>query len=110
MAVSFAAVIAEARPAQKQIVIKKEVKRKRTKRVVVVKPRRSTRVVTRTTVVRPGYVYIDGYWKWNNKRRTYVWVDGRYVKKKKNKVWVTGTWVKVSGGWTYKQGYWAVRV
>lgn len=79
------------------------------KRVVVHKPVRHV-VYHRTAVpvVRSGYVWIDGHYRWNKRTRSYIWVDGRYVKQKRGKVWRHGYWKPVRGGYVYVPGGWRV--
>lgn len=64
-------------------------------------------IVVRPTTIRTGYIWVDGYWKWNNRYRKYVWINGRTIKNKKNKVWIQGHWSKNGGGYFYARGYWA---
>ena len=77
------------------------------KRVVAYKPGTpSDRIHTRTAL-RRGYVWIDGYYKWNRRSRSYVWIEGHQIRQKKGKIWISGKWKRVPGGWTYISGFWA---
>ncbi len=53
----------------------------------------------------PGYVWIDGYQRWNG--RGYYWVPGRWTAKPRAKaVWMKGHWEKGRKGWYYVDGRW----
>jgi hypothetical protein len=56
---------------------------------------------------RRGHVWIKGHWVFNNRTRSYVWIEGKYVKKRRHRVWIDGYWVRVRHGWRYIPGYWA---
>lgn len=56
---------------------------------------------------RRGHMWIEGHWVFNRRTRSYIWVEGKYVRKHKQKVWVDGYWVRVKRGWKYVPGYWA---
>ena len=77
------------------------------KKVVVHKPVNHI-TYHRPAVVRSGYVWVDGHYRWDRRTHSYVWVDGRYMKQKRGKIWVSGRWVKVRGGWVYEPGSWRV--
>ena len=81
--------------------------RLRYKRLVVQKPTHHV-VYHRPAMVRAGYVWVDGHYRWQKRTRSYVWIDGRYVKQKRGKVWISGQWVRVRGGWVYRPGSWRV--
>ncbi len=57
--------------------------------------------------VRPGveYVWIEGYWSWNN---AYVWVPGRWDHPpRRNLHWVPGRWRgNKHKGWYWEPGHW----
>jgi hypothetical protein len=55
------------------------------------------------TEVRPGYVWVDGYWYWHSNR--YLWRDGYYIRERPGYVWVRGTYHDRR----YRPGYWATR-
>jgi hypothetical protein len=82
--------------------------KKRTAKTHVVKARPIARqVVLKPSSIKVGYVWTEGYWKWNNRSKTYIWINGKVVRKKKNKVWMNGRWTKKSGGYYYDRGHWA---
>ena len=54
----------------------------KTNRVVVNKPNRPKIIVNRPTYNRPGYVWVEGHWKWNRFKRKYVWKKARWKKLK----------------------------
>lgn len=52
-----------------------------------------------------GWVWIDGYHRWNGHR--YVWVRGRWVRPPHpSAVWVAQRWEHRDGGWVLVEGYW----
>lgn len=55
-------------------------------------------------VVRPGYIWAPGYWRWNGRR--YVWAQGRYMGARPGWAWRPGHWVRRGGGWFYREGHW----
>lgn len=67
------------------------------RKVVVVKPARPS----------AAHVWIDGQWKWNRKKKEYVWIKGHWVKRKAGKKWVPGHWQKVRRGYKWIPGHWA---
>lgn len=79
--------------------------------VVKVKPVRPAHVVMiKPTRVKQNHIWVSGHWKWNAKRKTYVWADGYYVKKRRGYRYVTGEWVIVGArGYKWVPGHW-VRV
>ena len=83
------------------------VKSKATKtRVVKVKPV-ARQITVKPSFIRPGYMWTEGYWKWNNRSKTYIWINGKVIRKKKNKAWINGHWTRRSGGYYYVRGHWA---
>ena len=79
------------------------------KRVVVNKPVKHVNFYRHgRSAVRSGHVWIEGHYRWDRRTRSYVWIDGRYVRQKKGKVWISGHWVRVRGGWVYQPGVWSV--
>jgi hypothetical protein len=50
--------------------------------------------------VRPGYVWVDGYWYWGG--RNYLWRDGYYVAQRPGYVYVQGNY----HGRQYRPGHW----
>ena len=81
--------------------------KKRPNKVVIVKPVAPANRSIKPLRIKVGYVWQEGYWKWNKKRRTYVWVNGRVIKSKKHRVWVSGRWTKRGGGYIYVKGHWS---
>jgi hypothetical protein len=62
-------------------------------------------VEVRAVVPRPGYVWVDGYYRWNG--RGYVWMPGRWTAPPRARaVWVPGRWVQNRHGWHYIEGRW----
>jgi hypothetical protein len=80
--------------------------RVKNKRVVVTRPLKKVIYHQPNVVVRTGYVWVGGHYKWHKRSSSYVWVNGRYVKQKRGKTWVSGRWVQVSRGWYYQPGGW----
>lgn len=54
--------------------------------------------------VRPGYVWVDGYWHWNG--HDYVWYDGYYEPERSGHVYVQGNWQRRGGKWHWAPGHW----
>ena len=53
----------------------------------------------------PGYVWTEGYQRWNGTR--YVWVSGRWMRPPRpGVVWVSPLWVRRGNGWVFRAGYW----
>jgi hypothetical protein len=55
-------------------------------------------------VVRPGYVWAPGYWRWDGRR--HVWVEGYWIRERPGYVWVGPRWEQYGGGWRFSAGYW----
>jgi hypothetical protein len=52
-----------------------------------------------------GFVWIDGYHRWDGK--AYVWVGGRWEKPPHEHAhWIAHKWVKRNGGWVLVEGHW----
>ena len=52
-----------------------------------------------------GFVWIDGYHRWDGER--YVWVGGRWDRPPHHHaVWVPHHWVHRHGGWVLVEGHW----
>lgn len=75
-------------------------------RVVVNKPRRPRVIVKRPNYNRGGYVWQEGYWKWNAFYGQYTWQEARWVKAKRNHYWIPGFWEISAGGFFWVNGYW----
>ena len=57
-------------------------------------------------VVRPGYVWTPGYWRWDGHGH-HVWVGGIYVRERPGHHWVPAHWVQgPRGGWHFVGGHW----
>ncbi len=56
-------------------------------------------------VVRPGYVYAPGYWRWNG--RSHIWVDGRYMREHRGYRWAPAHWEERGSRWHFEEGHWA---
>lgn len=54
--------------------------------------------------VRPGYVWIPGYWRWGGAR--YVWVGGYWTYPRRGYRWIEPRWVGCGPHWCYHRGYW----
>jgi len=53
----------------------------------------------------PGWVWIDGYHRWDGHR--YVWVHGRWGRPPHpGAVWVAHRWEQRNGGYVLVQGHW----
>jgi len=55
-------------------------------------------------VVRPGYVWTPGYYRWTNNR--YVWVGGTYVVERPGYRWRPHRWTSMNGRWRFEEGGW----
>ena len=56
-------------------------------------------------VVRRGYVWTPGYYRWTPEHR-YVWVGGTYVVERPGYPWRPHAWVQVNGRWHLNEGGW----
>ena len=54
--------------------------------------------------VRPGYVWIPGYWRWGGAR--YVWVGGYWTHPRRGYRWIEPRWVGCGPHWCMHRGYW----
>jgi hypothetical protein len=54
--------------------------------------------------VRPGYVWIPGYWRWRNAR--YVWVGGYWEQGRPGYRWYPPRWEGCGPHWCMHRGYW----
>jgi hypothetical protein len=52
------------------------------------------------------YVWIPGYWGWEDDIKDYVWVSGCWRIPPANMSWIPGYWNKVPGGWQWVAGFW----
>jgi hypothetical protein len=53
---------------------------------------------------RPGWVWVNGYWKWNGHR--YVWRSGYWVRARPGYRYYPGSWVHEGPVWRFHVGYW----
>ena len=51
-------------------------------------------------VVRPGWVWVPGYWRWAPRAQRYVWMRGYWVRARPGWRWVSPRWV-------FRAGYWS---
>ncbi len=58
-------------------------------------------------VVRPGYAWVPGYWRWEGRR--YVWVSGYYTAQRARRAYVPARWYRVGPEWRFRRGYWGHR-
>jgi hypothetical protein len=62
-------------------------------------------VEVRAVAPGPGYVWIEGYHRWDG--GGYVWVRGHWeVPPRPRLVWVPGHWQRESRGWYFVEGRW----
>ena len=58
-------------------------------------------------VVRPGYAWTPGYWRWNNDYRRHDWVGGVYVAERPGYRWRAQRWNRGRHGrWHFNEGRW----
>ena len=58
-------------------------------------------------VVRPGYAWTPGYWRWNNENRRHDWVGGVYVAERPGYRWEPHRWDHGRDGrWHFQEGRW----
>ena len=77
-------------------------------RIVVSKPNRPKVIVNRPTYNRAGYIWAEGYWKWNVYYGSYTWQKARWKRVKKNHMWVPGFWEISPRGFFWVEGYWSL--
>lgn len=51
-------------------------------------------------------IWVSGYWRWNQHKHKYVWVNGHWKKVKHGKTWKTGFWKQTPHGWIRVKGHW----
>jgi len=73
---------------------------------VVVRVAPPARIVeTRPATPGPGYIWIDGYHRWDG--AAYIWVPGRWeLPPHPHARWVAHHWVRKHGGWVLVDGRW----
>lgn len=52
----------------------------------------------------PGYLWIDGYWRWGG--ASYDWVPGQWIVVEQGRHWQRGRWHHNRNGWFYLEGHW----
>ena len=52
---------------------------------------------------RPGYVWVPGYWDYNNGHR-YQWMNGHYVRERRGYHYEQSHWVQRNGRWHLERG------
>jgi hypothetical protein len=57
-------------------------------------------------VVRPGYVWTPGYYRYNNRYRRQEWVGGVYVAERPGYRWRAHRWAQHNGRWRFQEGGW----
>ena len=58
-------------------------------------------------VVRRGYEWTPGYYRWDGRYRRHVWVAGYYVRARPGHHWVPAHWQQgPRGGWHFAPGHW----
>lgn len=58
-------------------------------------------------VVRPGYVWNPGYYRWDGRYGRYVWVGGGYMRERHGHAWVPAHWSRgPHGHWHMIPGHW----
>jgi hypothetical protein len=55
-------------------------------------------------VVRPGYTWAPGYWRWNG--GSHVWVGGYWVAARPGYRYAPARWVHEGPAWRFHTGYW----
>ena len=52
------------------------------------------------------YIWVPGYWSWDQERNNYIWVTGAWRIPPPGTTWVPGYWNPVSNGHQWVSGYW----
>lgn len=55
---------------------------------------------------RHGHVWGSGHWAWDSRRRTYVWIPGRWIPIRRGHRWRQPRWVSRHGQWVFIPGAW----
>jgi len=58
-------------------------------------------------VVRPGYAWVGGYWRWTGVR--HVWVGGYWTHARPGYRHAAARWVHAGPAWRFHGGYWRHR-
>lgn len=56
-------------------------------------------------VVRPGYAWSPGYWRWNG--ACHVWVGGYWLPARAGYRYVGAAWVRVGPAWHFRAAHWS---
>ena len=59
---------------------------------------------------RSGYIWVPGYYRWEEPRRSHVWVEGRWEADRPGHRWVYDRWVERDRRYYYEPGRWEVIV
>ena len=57
----------------------------------------------------PNYVWVPGYWSWEEQSQQWAWVDGYWIEDQPGYVIVQPEWVNDGGRWVHRRGGWARR-
>ncbi len=60
-------------------------------------------------VARPGYVWMPGYWDWDDHYRKHAWKKGRWERERPGYIYESPRWTQASGGWVLVPGRWDAR-
>ncbi|OYX12041.1 MAG: hypothetical protein B7Z15_10655 [Rhizobiales bacterium 32-66-8] len=56
--------------------------------------------------VRPGLVWVPGYWTWSARSLRYVWVEGSWQRSRPGMRYVGAQWVLRGSEWVFIPGRW----
>lgn len=57
-------------------------------------------------VVRAGYVWAPGYWRWETRRHAYAWRAGYWMRARPGMRWVAPRYIPRGPRWQFRAGYW----
>ncbi|WP_354687564.1 YXWGXW repeat-containing protein [Cupriavidus necator] len=55
---------------------------------------------------RPGYVWLPGYWDWDDGHRKHAWKKGRWERERPGYVYESPRWIQSRDGWVLVPGRW----
>ncbi|BDB24827.1 YXWGXW repeat-containing protein [Cupriavidus sp. P-10] len=55
---------------------------------------------------RPGYVWMPGYWDWDDHHHKHAWKKGRWDRERPGYVYESPRWVQSRDGWVLVPGRW----
>jgi len=55
---------------------------------------------------REGFIWAPGYWRWEEPRRSHVWVEGRWEAERPGYRWVADSWRPRERRYYYEPGRW----